>query len=416
MLISPLRAFALLLCLALTACATPGTPTGRAAAGGTGPVILISIDGFRPDYLDRGLTPNLNRLAGRGVRAEMRASFPTKTFPNHYSLVTGLRPDRHGLADNIMRDPDLPDRLFRLGDRTEVADPVWWDEGLPIWVSAERAGHRTATLFWPGSETAIGGVRPTHWRLFDQSMSAEARVDQVLAWLDVPAAERPAFLALYFDEVDTYGHRHGPDSAELEQALVRTDAAIGRLVAGLEARGRLATANLIVVSDHGMAPTSRDRVILVEDLVSASDGEVLSTGPHLTFEPAEGRQAQAEAALLRDHGHMTCWRKGDLPERFEYGRHRRVASLFCLADTGWEILPQAVAAKRPLVGGAHGYDPDDPTMSAVFVAAGPAFRTGVQLPPIDNVDVYPLLARLLALGPAPNQGDLGALSPGLASR
>ncbi|OYW92741.1 MAG: alkaline phosphatase family protein, partial [Caulobacterales bacterium 32-67-6] len=275
---------------------------------------------------------------------------------------------------------------------------------------------RTGTLFWPGSETAIGGIRPTHWRLFDQSMSAEARVDQVLAWLNVPAAERPAFLALYFDEVDTYGHRHGPDSAELEQALVRTDAAIGRLVAGLEARGRLATANLIVVSDHGMAPTSRDRVILVEDLVSASDGEVLSTGPHLTFEPAEGRQAQAEAALLRDHGHMTCWRKGDLPERFEYGRHRRVASLFCLADTGWEILPQAVAAKRPLVGGAHGYDPDDPTMSAVFVAAGPAFRTGVQLPPIDNVDVYPLLARLLALGPAPNQGDLGAVSPGLASR
>ncbi|MDZ4322007.1 MAG: alkaline phosphatase family protein, partial [Phenylobacterium sp.] len=137
-------------------------------------------------------------------------------------------------------------------------------------------------------------------------------------------------------------------------------------------------------------------------------------GPHLTFEPAEGRQAQAEAALLRDHEHMTCWRKADLPARFAYGQHRRVASLFCLAETGWEILPREVAARRPVVGGAHGFDPDDPTMTAVFVAAGPAFQSGVALPRIDNVDVYPLLARLLAIGPAPHQGNTSALEAGLA--
>ena len=412
MIVSALRqATLLLLILGLTGCATlrPG-PQALTAAG---PVILISIDGFRSDYLDRGMTPYLNSLADRGVRAPMRPAFPTKTFPNHYTLVTGLTPDRHGLVDNVMADPALPGRLFRLGDRAEVTDPLWWEEGLPIWVSAERAGLKTATLFWPGSEAEIGGVRPTHWRTFDQSMSAKARVDQLLAWLDVPAGERPAFLTLYFDEVDTGGHRYGPDAPELNAALARTDAAIGALLDGLEARGLLAASNLIVVSDHGMASTSRDRVIYLEDLVSAGDGQVLSTGPHLTFEPAAERQTQAEAALLRDHAHMTCWRKADLPERFGYGRHRRVASLFCLAETGWEILPREAAARRPMVGGAHGFDPDDPTMTAVFLAAGPAFRPQVELPRIANVDVYPLMARLLDLSPAPHQGDLAVFTAGL---
>ncbi len=413
MMTSPVRVLGLLLLLGLSASIAWPAEAVQPSRSEVQPVILVSIDGFRADYLERGLTPNLQALAKRGVRAEMRASFPTKTFPNHYTLVTGLRPDRHGLVDNVMQDPELPGRRFRLGDRTEVTDPVWWNEGIPIWVSAERAGLKTATLFWPGSEAEIGGVRPTHWRTFDQSMPAEARVDQVLAWLDAPVGQRPAFLALYFDEVDTYGHYGGPDSPDLNAALARTDAAIGRLAAGLEARGLLSAANLIVVSDHGMAPTSRDRVILLDDLVAPADGQVLSTGPHLTFEPATGRQGQVEAALLRNHAHMQCWRKAELPQRFAFGRHRRVASLFCLADTGWEILPHDVAMKRPLAGGAHGYDPDDPTMTAVFLAAGPAFQEGVALGKIDNVDLYPLLARLLSVTPAPHQGNLSALVPGL---
>lgn len=399
--------------LSLSACATstPSPRQGARAPGGQ--VVLISIDGFHPAYLDRGVTPNLAALAARGTQAEMRASFPTKTFPNHYTLVTGLRPDRHGIIDNVMTDPALPGRVFRLGDRIEVTDPVWWNGATPIWVSAERAGLKTAPLFWPGSEAPIGGVQPSHWLTFDQTMSALARVERLLAWLDVPKAERPAFLTLYFDEVDTYGHQFGPDSPELDAALARTDAAIGQLLAGLEAQGLLATANLIVVSDHGMAATSRTRTIALEDLVAPSDGLVLSTGPHLTFEPTEERRAKVEAALLRPHPHMECWRKGELPERLAFGHHSRVASLFCLAQTGWEILPQGAAERRPLVGGAHGYDPADPAMTSIFIAAGPAFRSGVTIPTLDNVDVYPLLARLLALAAEPNQGDPAALEAAL---
>lgn len=399
--------------LALAACATAGPSAPQEARGPGGPVVLISIDGFHPGYLDRGMTPNLAALAARGARAEMRASFPTKTFPNHYTLVTGLRPDRHGIIDNVMTDPELPGRVFRLGNRAEVTDPVWWNGATPIWVSAERAGLKSATLFWPGSEAPIAGVQPSHWLTFDQTMSAPDRVERLLAWLNVPKAERPAFLTLYFDEVDTYGHRFGPDSPELDAALARTDAAIGQLLVGLEGQGLLASANLIVVSDHGMAATSRTRIIALEDLVAPSDGLVLSTGPHLTFEPTEERRAKVEAALLRAHPHMECWRKGELPEHLAFGHHPRVASLFCLAQTGWEILPQVAAERRPLVGGAHGYDPADPAMASIFIAAGPAFRSGVTIPTLQNVDVYPLLARLLAVSPAPHQGNLSALALGL---
>ena len=404
-----LTPFALVLALCLAACAA--VPAQPAAGPGPRLVVLISIDGFRPDYLDRGITPHLSALAARGARGALRPAFPSKTFPNHYTLVTGLRPDRHGVVDNTMIDPQLPGRTFRLGDAAEVTDAAWWDEAIPIWVSAERAGLPTATMFWPGSEAAIGGARPTHWMRFDQSMRAEARVDQVLGWLDGP--QPPAFVTLYFDEVDSYGHWNGPGSPEVDAAIARTAAAVGRLAAGLAARGLLTATALVVVADHGMAATSRTRVIPLEGLVEAADGRALVPGPSLAFQPDPARRAQAEAALLRDHEHMDCWRKADLPARFGYGRHRRVPDLFCLADIGWEILPEATAARRPMAGGAHGYDPADPAMAALFLAAGPHFRAGVALPAFDNVNVYPLLARLLDVTPEPNEGDLEALRAAL---
>ena len=408
---SPLRRLILITLLVLGGCATTAAAPGARDDGADRAVLLVSIDGFRADYLERGLTPNLQALANRGAYGAMRPSFPSKTFPNHYTLVTGLRPDRHGLVDNVMLDPQLPGRTFTLSDRTEVTDPVWWGEGLPIWVSAQAAGLSTAVLFWPGSEAPVAGVQPDRWRIFDMAMSAEARADQMLAWLDEAPDRGPSLMALYFDEVDSYGHWHGPDSDELNAALIRTDAAIGRLLAGLEARGRLESTDVIVVSDHGMAETSRERVIALESLVAPEQGRVLSSGVHLTFVPADGQVEAAEAALLRPHPHMECWRKAELPARFAYGRHRRVADIFCLAATGWEILPAGPAARRPPVGGAHGYDPADPTMAAIFIAAGPRIAPAARLPIFDNVDVYPLLASLLGVAPAANDGDAEVLRP-----
>ncbi|MFN3515425.1 MAG: ectonucleotide pyrophosphatase/phosphodiesterase [Phenylobacterium sp.] len=376
------------------------------------PVILISIDGFHPDYLQRGRTPELARLAEEGAFGAMRPSFPSKTFPNHYTLVTGLRPDRHGIVDNTMEDPTIPGVTFRLSNRDAVTDPRWWNDATPIWVSAERAGVRSATMFWPGSEAAIQGVRPSRWMVFDQSMPADRRTDQVLAWLDLPKEERPAFLTLYFDEVDTAGHVGGPNSAQLDEALERTDAALGRLVAGLKARG--IAADLVIVSDHGMAEVSAERVIYVDDLLPPAAGRTLGLGAFMTYYPAPGREAEVEAALIRPHERMQCWRKSEIPAHHHYGTHRRVAPIFCLPQTGWEITTRARIAGWGLSGGNHGFDPQSPEMRALFIGHGPSFRAGARVAEFDNVDVYPLLARLLGVRPEPHDGDLDELRAAFA--
>ena len=196
------------------------------------PVILISIDGFRNDYLERGLTPTLSTMVAAGARAEyMRPSYPSITFPNHYTLITGLRPDHHGVIANFMTDPAIPDVRFSMFDPATVRDERWWDDGKPLWTSVREQGGRAAAMFWVGSEAPVHGARPEFWRPFDIKVSSQQRVQQVLEWLALPAAQRPHFITLYFDKVDTQGHRYGPDSAELNNALGEVDSAIGELLA-----------------------------------------------------------------------------------------------------------------------------------------------------------------------------------------
>ena len=398
---------ALSLCLALLF-----APLALPAVAADRPLtLLISIDGFRADYLDRGVTPVLSRLAAGGARGMMRPSFPSLTFPNHYTLVTGLRPDRNGIVDNNMEDPGRPGIRFSMSKLDVSHDPFWWDQAEPLWVTAERAGLRTATMFWPGSDLPVRGVRPRDWKMYDKAFLADARVDQVLAWLDRPAARRPRFVTLYFDEVDTWGHNAGPDSEELNAALARTDASVGRLLEGLKARGLFAATNLIVVADHGMAPISQDRVSYLEDLLPASAYQFVGMGPVASLRAAPGHEDEVAKALLSPHDHFTCWRKAELPARFHYGENPRVQPIICLAQTGWVISTDRAFRVGK---GAHGFDPDDPLMAALFVARGPAFRRGVVLAPFDNVDVYPLLARLVGVTPRPNDGDLDQIRAGLA--
>jgi len=393
------RLCALLFAFALAACAT----APPRIAGAPPLTILISIDGFRPDYLDRGVTPTLSGLAREGVRASMRPSFPTKTFPNHYAIVTGLRPDRNGIVDNTMLDPNIPGVTFKMADKVTNADARWWNEATPIWVTAERAGVRTATMFWPGSDTAIHGVRPSRWRLFDMSLPPQARTDQMLAWLDAPPAERARFATLYFDDVDTAGHHFGPDSAEVNAAAATVDSAIGRLVEGLKARG--IEANLVIVADHGMAAVSDERRMFYDDLLPKDAARTITLGAFLSLYPNPGHEAEVAKALLRPHEHMQCWKKQDIPARYHYGANPRVPPYFCLPDTGWSISTRDYKPRIP-DRGSHGYDPYSPEMAAVFIAAGPAFRHGVTLPSFDNVDVYPLLARLIAVKPQASDGKL----------
>lgn len=399
----------LLLALALiTGCASQPPADPRP------PLLLVSIDGLRPTDVDANQMPILNALGDAGVRAEwMTPSYPSKTFPNHYTLVTGLRPDHHGMINNTMYDPVLGD--FNLSSRDAVQDPRWWTGGEPVWITLQRHGGRAATMFWPGSEAAIQGQHPTDWRVYDEHLSASARVDQVLAWLDRPARTRPQFITLYFEQVDHAGHATGPDSAESRAARAEVDAALGRLQDGLRQRGLQDKINLIVVSDHGMADIT-GREYLADYLRPHGLGleaiTIVTGGALASINPRPGQEAAVAAALLGRHPHATCWRKQDLPAQWHYGTHARIPAILCQADLGWLLLARDNG--RPFkAGGGHGYAIEDPTMHATFIASGPAFRNGVTLQPFDNVDVYPLLMRLLGLTPLPNDGDIAPLLPAL---
>lgn len=371
-----------------------------APAADHAPTILISIDGFRSDYLDRGISPNIAAIAAQGTSAPMRPSFPTKTFPNHYTLVTGLRPDHNGIVGNSMIDPRRPLVKFSLGDPKQALDPFWWDEAEPIWVTAEKQGVRSATMFWPGSEVPIHDSRPEDWQRFDQNVTGRQRVNAVLDWLRRPADIRPQFITLYFDTVDTAGHRFGPDSDDVNAAIRDVDAEIGHLRAGLEAMGM--QANIVIVADHGMRATDDARVIQLADILPLDSFIMVEGGPYAAVEPAAATDTIVYDALLQPHDHMNCQRKEDLPERLHYGSNPRVAAIICIADAGWTIL--AGEPPYPVTGGAHGYDNDDPEMLALFAASGPDI-TGQAPGTFDNVDIYPLLARLIGITPLASDGD-----------
>lgn len=405
--------------LCLDACATmPAQPSAPVAqAQQRAPVtILVSIDGFRADYLQRGVTPQLAALAANGVEAPMRPSFPTKTFPNHWAIVTGDRPDRNGIVANSMEDASRPDDKFTMASD----DPYWWNEAEPIWVTAEKAGVRTATMFWPGSNVSwggtkasswpyaiTGGTRPSDWAQFNQAISGAQRVNMVLDVLRRPADIRPTFVTLYFDIVDTAGHMYGPDASETTKALAEVDGYIGDLVAGLKAMDQ--PANLIIVADHGMAASSSERVVALDKVADPANYRVVESGPYATLAAVPGREKALEAALLKPHAHMQCWRKGDIPVRFHYGTHRRIPPYLCLGETGWEIQP--TAPTKSVSGGSHGWDDRALEMQALFIANGPAFAPGAKpAPDFANVDVYPLLARLLGIAPRPSDGNPATLS------
>jgi len=382
---------------ALAAC------TPRQPAPGT--VLLISVDGLRHDYIDRATLPNFDRLVREGVRAPLVPVFPSKTFPNHYSIVTGLYADQHGIVANTMYDPDL-DAWFRMSDRQAVADARWWG-GEPVWVTAERHGIRTAPLFWPGVEAAIGGVRPTWWLPFDDWMPNARRVAQVFEWLDLPPEQRPRFVTIYFSGVDVAGHTHGPDSPELIAALERTDGLIGDLLAGLERRGLLDATAVVLVSDHGHAARSPDRVIVLDDLLPPGLAEVIDWSPILQLRPAPGREDALYRALAGRHPHLAVYRKADIPDDWHFRDSPRIQPIVAVADPGWEIASRDWLTRRPeaFAGGSHGWDANAPDMWGIFIARGPAFRRGYQGTPFRNIHVYELLCRLLGIEPAPNAGS-----------
>jgi predicted AlkP superfamily pyrophosphatase or phosphodiesterase len=375
-------------------------------------VILVSFDGWRWDYESRYSPPNLHRLMARGVSAELIPSYPSKTFPNHYTIVTGLYPGHHGIVANSIKDPPTGRRMT-MSNAREVRDPMWWG-GEPIWVTLQHAGQITAAMFWPGTEAPIQGVWPDHWAPFNQRTSGNTRVDHILTWLDLPLDKRPTFLTLYLDDVDGAGHSNGPNSMEVRNAVRRADGYLGRLVRGLEKRRLLDRVNIVAVSDHGMAETSLDRVVVLDDYISLDDVEVVDINPTLGLFPRSGRDDAVYAALVKAHPRLKVYRRAETPEHWHYRDHPRIPPIVGVVDEGWQIMVRSTLNQRRLLGGLglaprgeHGYDPSVArSMHGIFVAAGPAFKSGVTIPAFENVNIYDTLSQVLRVTPAANDGDM----------
>lgn len=402
----------ILVAIALAAALSPQS------SGAARPIlILVSFDGWRWDYAERLPAPNLRALAARGVRVrELIPSFPSLTFPNHYTIVTGLYPEHHGIVGNNIVDPANPVR-FSMSARDAVGDARWWG-GEPLWVTASRNGLTAAPMFWPGSEAAIGGNRPAYWMPFDEDMPAETRVSHVLGWLALPEAQRPAFLTLYLDNVDHAGHDFGPDSPQLRAAAATVDRALGTLVAGISRLQLQDRTNIVVISDHGMAALSASRVIVLDDYVDVSELDIIESGGFVAIAPRDRSPesvARIYERLRHAHPHLHLYTQETAPARLHYAGNPRIAPIFGTADPGWFTTTRSRRERRREEGrspeaGTHGFDPSERVMHAIFVAAGPDIRRGLVVPSAENVHLYNFMCGVLNLPPAPNDGDAARVS------
>ncbi len=370
-------------------------------------LILISFDGFRWDYMEKTDTPNLDRLVVNGVKADaLIPAFPSKTFPNHYTIVTGLYPENHGIVANTMYDPVF-DATFSLGNREEVQNGRWWG-GEPIWVTAEKQGLKTLCNFWPGSEAEIQGVRPSFWVTYDGNVPNEERVEKVFEYLDKPSKERPSFYTIYFSDPDDYGHLVGPDSLSINIAIKECDARIGQLIAGLEQRNLFDKVNIMIVSDHGMAQLSQERLIFLDDYLDPTDLKIPNLSPVMDIWCDESEVDSIFNLINEKHPHLSVYKKPDIPERLHYSNNRRIAPIIGIMDNGWSLTSHDYYESHQSYysGGTHGYDPEYSDMHAFFLAHGPAFKSGITVPAFENIQLYNLMTKIFNIEPAPNDGNI----------
>ena len=383
-------------------------------------VILISLDGFRYDYVERFQPENLSRFIAEGTSAKgLIPSFPTKTFPNHYTIATGMLPEHHGLGDNAFYEP-AKNQVYTMGNRDIVQDGYWYG-GTPIWVLAEQQGIKAASYFFVGTEAPIQGVRPSYYYDYDGGVPNLTRIAKVFDWLRLPAAERPRLITLYFSDMDDTGHRYGPNNdLELKKTLNRLDHELGALFEGLESFDL--PIHVVLVSDHGMAPVNKDHLIPLDQLTEGISARVVNNGAlaHLHLEDPKKKKEVIKLLLGRNQ-HITVddltttanysdlaafpQRKGDLLILPKEG--------YYLADASGMMRYQTNAARfQTETFGEHGFTPRYEDMRGIFYAKGPQIKEGLKVEPFQNIHIYPLLCHILGLPvPAGIDGKLEVLLP-----
>ncbi|PYH47969.1 alkaline phosphatase family protein [Aspergillus saccharolyticus JOP 1030-1] len=388
--------------------------------------ILISLDGFRADFLNRGLTPALNSLIANGVSPQyMLPSFPSVTFPNHFTLVTGLYPESHGIVGNTFWDPEMEDEFYYT-HRAASMQAKWWN-AEPLWMTAENQGVKAAIHMWPGSEAHIGGVEPTFLDRYNGSEALSRKVDRILGLLDLPGVEdatqasRPQFIAAYVPHVDADGHLYGPNSTETRSTIAKVDTMLAGLLAGLQDRNLTEIVNVVIVSDHGMASTATERLVQLEDLIDLSLVARIDGWPLRGLRPKRPEdlavlQNQLESVAPNFSHALEFYTREGMPERYHFKNNDRIAPLWVIPKAGWAIVerPDFDAQKALDNGevyhpkGIHGYDHEHPLMRAIFIARGPAFphEPNSRLEVFQNINVYNLICDSLGVTPHPNNGTL----------
>ncbi|ODQ63812.1 Phosphodiest-domain-containing protein, partial [Nadsonia fulvescens var. elongata DSM 6958] len=383
--------------------------------------IVISLDGFHPHYVSETLTPYLHQLMTTGGGAPyMIPSFPSSTFPNHWTLVTGLYPNNHGIVGNQFYDPKLEKRFYNTRPAQSL-DPVWWG-GEPIWKTLQKNGITTAVHMWPGSEVNWGVYDPIIVDAFNGTETLENKSDRLVEWLDkADLASRPELMLAYVPNIDTLGHAYGVSGPELDEGMREVDAFVGRLLNAILDRNLTQITNIVVLSDHGMAPTSNDRLIYLDDMVDLSTIEYIDGWPLFGLRPndtsSEGVQMLYDTLKSQEPRNDTIWsvyKKEDLPKEWHFGGIEggpyasRVAPVWLVPSVGWSVTTHKTMEKLKgeyLPNGVHGYNNTEFLMRALFLAQGPFFGDSEdRLAPFENVNVYSLICKSLGIMPPKSDG------------
>ena len=373
--------------------------TDEKAPAAANHLVLVSIDGFRFDYQDLYDTPALDRIADSGVRADaLRPVFPTMTFPNHYSIATGLYPADHGIVHNDFPN-DTRDAWYHLWDRSSVEDGSWY-AGEPIWVAAERHGMVSAAYYFVGTEAPVGGIRPTHWYSFDGSVTAGERVDQVIDWLRLPVGKRPRVITLYFEDVDDAGHDYGQGSPQLEQSVVLVDTEIGRLLDAIEEFGLTETTAVFVVSDHGHSNYEHlESTLVLEEIIDLEGLSIQEGGSYAWIyqdEPDRDAAIRIRDAINASWHNGVAFLREHAPPEWRVTDRPRYPEVFVQPD-----LHHAVVTRREDIDGIepgdHGWAPEYPEMYGIFLMTGAGVSPHRKVGILDVVDIYPLMLDVLGI-------------------
>ena len=366
-------------------------------------VILISFDGFRWDYVNRGITPNFDYIKENGTSASsLQSCFPTKTFPNHTSIITGMYPEHHGIISNNFKDY-FNGKFYSMADSNEVRNAYWY-KGEAFWETASRQGIITASYFWPGSDISSPSYsHPTYYYKYEYSRTYQERVDGVIDWLELPYEKRPHFITSYFEATDTYGHEYGPNSPEINIAIAQLDSVLGYFFDRLKEINMFDSTNIIVVSDHGMTEISPERTINIDNLLEVYKYTSGDNGPFMLIEPADNNLENIYKKLKENENHFKVYKRAEVPKYYHYSNNPLIPKLVIIAENGWGVETNKSLANLKKYGtkGNHGFDNHWTDMQGIFYAIGPAFKKNYTTGTLLNIDIYPLLCKIFNI--IPNQ-------------